>query len=330
MKREFNILNYLNSRALFMGIGLSKLLIQAHEYIWISLILGTIIGAILIHFVKFKMKKSLLNVVICSILFVIGLNILINMISTMYLTEMPKLLVGIPIILLVMYILNKREVIIYRVANILFVLNIFLYVVAMLSLVSDFHLENFTYSNTPIQNVIFSALEFALFSTLPTLITRDENTANISLVKTYIISAITMGTWFLLTYGILGANLVDIYRYPEYIILKKISIMNFLENIENIVSFVWLFDIIIFLLCNGNAIKKNVDTPRLINILLPILLLITAFINRFYILILYIYKYSSIILLILAILLFVANKKRHQTSWWRFIKPNTIAKIWEI
>ena len=82
MKREFNILNYLNSRALFMGIGLSKLLIQAHEYIWISLILGTIIGAILIHFVKFKMKKSLLNVVICSILFVIGLNILINMIST--------------------------------------------------------------------------------------------------------------------------------------------------------------------------------------------------------------------------------------------------------
>ena len=314
MKREFNILNYLNSRALFMGIGLSKLLIQAHEYIWISLILGTIIGAILIHFVKFKMKKSLLNVVICSILFVIGLNILINMISTMYLTEMPKLLVGIPIILLVMYILNKREVIIYRVANILFVLNIFLYVVAMLSLVSDFHLENFTYSNTPIQNVIFSALEFALFSTLPTLITRDENTADISLVKTYIISAITMGTWFLLTYGILGANLVDIYRYPEYIILKKISIMNFLENIENIVSFVWLFDIIIFLLCNGNAIKKNVDTPRLINILLPILLLITAFINRFYILILYIYKYSSIILLILAILLFVANKKRHQTS----------------
>lgn len=314
MKREFNILNYLNSRALFMGIGLSKLLIQAHEYIWISLILGTIIGAILIHFVKFKMKKSILNVVICSILFVIGLNILINMISTMYLTEMPKLLVGIPIILLVMYILNKREVIIYRVANILFVLNIFLYVVAMLSLVSDFHLENFTYSNTPIQNVIFSALEFALFSTLPTLITRDENTADISLVKTYIISAITMGTWFLLTYGILGANLVDIYRYPEYIILKKISIMNFLENIENIVSFVWLFDIIIFLLCNGNAIKKNVDTPRLINILLPILLLITAFINRFYILILYIYKYSSIILLILAILLFVANKKRHQTS----------------
>ncbi len=314
MKREFNILNYLNSRALFMGIGLSKLLIQAHEYIWISLILGTIIGAILIHFVKFKMKKSLLNVVICSILFVIGLNILINMISTMYLTEMPKLLVGIPIILLVMYILNKREVIIYRVANILFVLNIFLYVVAMLSLISDFHLENFTYSNTPIQNVIFSALEFALFSTLPTLITRDENTANISLVKTYIISAITMGTWFLLTYGILGANLVDIYRYPEYIILKKISIMNFLENIENIVSFVWLFDIIIFLLCNGNAIKKNVDNPKVINILLPILLLITAFINRFYILILYIYKYSSIILLILAILLFVANKKRHQTS----------------
>ena len=314
MKREFNILNYLNSRALFMGIGLSKLLIQAHEYIWISLILGTIIGAILIHFVKFKMKKSILNVVICSILFVIGLNILINMISTMYLTEMPKLLVGIPIILLVMYILNKREVIIYRVANILFVLNIFLYVVAMLSLVSDFHLENFSYSNTPIQNVIFSALEFALFSTLPTLITRDENTADISLVKTYIISAITMGTWFLLTYGILGANLVDIYRYPEYIILKKISIMNFLENIENIVSFVWLFDIIIFLLCNGNAIKKNVDNPRLINILLPILLLITAFINRFYILILYIYKYSSIILLILAILLFVANKKRHQTS----------------
>lgn len=40
MKKDFNILNYFNTRALFMGIGLSRIISQAHEYSYISIILG--------------------------------------------------------------------------------------------------------------------------------------------------------------------------------------------------------------------------------------------------------------------------------------------------
>ena len=65
-----------------------------------------------------------------------------------------------------------------------------------------------------------------------------------------------MGTWFLLTYGILGANLVDIYRYPEYMTLKKIKLFNFVEKVENIVSITWIFDLFITLAVSGNNMKE--------------------------------------------------------------------------
>lgn len=314
MKKEYNILNYFNMRALFMGIGVSRLLIRSNEYTLISLILGTILGMLIIHFLKLELKKSWANVFVASIFFIIALNLLVNMISTMFLTEMPKFIVGLPITLLILYILNKKEVVTFRVANILLVLNVSLYILSVITLLPYIKLENFSYTATPITNIFTSSIEYALISVVPVLVTKDKAYAKIPLLKTYLLSSITMGIMIIITYGILGSNLVSIYRYPEYIILKKISVLNFLENIENIISFVWIFDIIIFLLSNGQCIKKNVKNNLVMNILIPILLIITAIINQHYIIIISIYRYAPIILSILLGILLLFNRKKHQLS----------------
>jgi len=49
MKKEYNILNYFNMRSLFLGVGLSKILIDAKELFWLALILGTILGILIFN-----------------------------------------------------------------------------------------------------------------------------------------------------------------------------------------------------------------------------------------------------------------------------------------
>lgn len=309
MKRQFNILNYFNMRALFMGIGLSRILIRTNELFIISIILGTILGSIILSCLKIELKNKYINIFASSILIIISLIIVINMISTMYLTEMPKWLVGLPLIFLILYILSKEEIVIFRVGSILIVLNLLLYFLTFTSLVQIIEPINFTYTGTTFNNVLIGALEYTLYSITPIYITKDKDYATIPLVKTYVISSITMSILFILTYGILGSKLVNIFRYPEYIILKKITFLDTLANVQNIISFIWIFDILMLLLSCGNCIKKSLNNKKLIYIIIPLLLIITSIINKHYVAIISVYKYCACILGGLFILLILFNKK---------------------
>lgn len=309
MKKEFNILNYFNTRALFMGIGLSRIIATSREYTYISIIIGTLIGLLLLYLLKLEMKSSIINVLLNSTVIIVSLVILINMISTMYLTKMPKFLIGLPFCLLLMYLLNKKEIVLYRLSGIMLFFNLACYIFAFFSLSRYFTLGNFYYTDVSIKNILFASLEFALFSVTPTFLTRNSETKDISIYKMYIISAITMGVIFMLAYGILGANVSGVVRYPEYLILKEVSLTTAIQNIENIVSFMWIIDVFMLLASCGNSIKNNVKKPVVINIILPILLFITTYMNNHYQYILFIYKFTPFILIIVLIILWFSNKK---------------------
>ena len=64
MKKEYNILQYFNMRSLFIGIGISRILANAHELHPISLILGTLIGLIILKFIKIELKNNIVNTII--------------------------------------------------------------------------------------------------------------------------------------------------------------------------------------------------------------------------------------------------------------------------
>lgn len=309
MKKEFNILNYFNTRALFMGIGLSRVISISHEYTYISIIIGTLIGLFLLYLFKLEMKSSLINVIINSVIIVFSLVILINMISTMYLTKMPKLLIGLPFCLLLLYLLNKKEIVLYRLSGIMLFFNLACYIFAFFSLSRYFTLGNFYYTGVGLKEILIAAIEFALYSVTPTFLTRNKETKDISIYKMYAISSFTMGVIFMLAYGILGANVSSIVRYPEYLILKEVSLTTAIQNIENIVSFMWIIDVFMLLASCGNSIKNNVKNIRVINIILPVLLLITTYMNNHYQYILLLYKFAPFILVISLLILWIANKK---------------------
>lgn len=309
MKKDFNILNYFNTRALFMGIGLSRIISQAHEYSYISIILGTLIGLFLLYLLKLEMKNSFINILLNSCIIIMSLVLLINMISTMYLTKMPKLLIGLPFVLLLLYLLNKKEIVLYRLSGIMLFFNLLCYLFAFFSLSRYFTFDNFYYTNVSIKSVVTCALEFALYSITPTFLTRNSETKDINIYKMYLVSCFTMGIIFMLTYGILGANVSSIVRYPEYLILKEVSLTTAIQNIENIVSYMWIIDVFILLASCGNSIKNNVKNKWFINIILPILLFITTYMNDHYEFILVLYKFSPFILAGVLALTWLTNKK---------------------
>jgi len=309
MKKEFNMLNYFNTRALFMGIGLSIVISYAHEYSYISVILGTIIGVFLLYLLKLEMKSSFINVLLNSCIIIVSLVILINMISTMYLTKMPKLLIGLPFCLVLLYLLNKKEIVLYRISSILLFFNLVCYIFAFFSLARYFTLDNFYFTDVSIKSILISAIEFALYSVTPTFLTRNSETKDISIYKTYIVSAFTMGIIIMLAIGILGSNVSSIVRYPEYLILKEVSLTTAIQNIENIVSYMWIIDVFILLASCGNSIKNNVKNKWVINIVIPILLFITTYMNNHYEFILLLYRYSPFILSGVLIVLWLSNKK---------------------
>ena len=309
MKKDFNILNYFNTRALFMGIGLSRIISQAHEYSYISIILGTLIGLFLLYLLKLEMKNSFINILLNSCIIIMSLVLLINMISTMYLTKMPKLLIGLPFVLLLLYLLNKKEIVLYRLSGIMLFFNLLCYLFAFFSLSRYFTFDNFYYTNDSIKSVVTCALEFALYSITPTFLTRNSETKDINIYKMYLVSCFTMGIIFMLTYGILGANVSSIVRYPEYLILKEVSLTTAIQNIENIVSYMWIIDVFILLASCGNSIKNNVKNKWVINIILPILLFITTYMNDHYEFILVLYKFSPFILAGVLALTWLTNKK---------------------
>lgn len=305
MSKRF--LYYFNMRALFMGIGLSRLLTYSKEYVLLSFLLGTIMGTIYLYFVR-KNNNKFINILLSIFIMIISLVILINMISTMYLVKMNRIFILIPFILLVIYTLSKNEDVITRISYILIVINILLYLLSLISLIKYFNISNFYYTNNKFINIIKSSLIYFIFSTSGVLTIREDK----NIVKTYLVSSVTMLLIALLTYGILGSNLSSVLRYPEYIILKKISISSTITNIENIVSFMWLIDLFMIYLSNANSIKK-ISNKYILYLSIAISVVSTIIINTYYPYLLFIYYYSPFILSAFLFIYFFINKKTQES-----------------
>ena len=309
MNKKFSVINYFNMRALFMGVGISNILDLSKELFWCSLIIGTILGSIFLMIYKYSNKKSIFNVIFSSVFVIYGFLILINMVASNYLPNMPKTMVGIPILLLVIYIASKKKKVLLRLSNILFVLNLVIFTLATISLIKYFNIDNFYFTATSNYNVFKAAFEYAILSVAPTLLIRNDDE---SILKTYLISSATMSIWLILTYGILGPVLSSILRYPEYMILKNVSFVNAIENIENIVCFMWIFDVIILIAVACTNIKEYINKKWINYLLIIILFAISSFLNYNYYYLNILYNNASLIIGIVLIGLVIINRKTHQ------------------
>jgi len=322
--------NYLSltqffSKALFLGIGIAKILTDARESAIFSMILGTIIGVLLLSFINklnyYKMNnlKKIFMFIIIYILFIIGINELTNLISSIYLIDSNHFFIMLPLILVILYLNSKNINIHLKIANMLLYLFNGFFLICFLSLIPEIKTMNYLpLFNVSFNKVLFTSFEFALFSVVPNILyggikpNFNTNSLNKKIIKQYLLSNIIIILMILTTQGVLSVELADLFKYPEYVVLKKISFLDFINNIENLLSFCIIFAIYVYLsICSKQLYDISYETFNN-KYIYPIFLIISLFIIsnfifdnvKFFILL---SKYLWIICLVILIIYIILN-----------------------
>ena len=227
-----NKLTYFISSFSMFGIGFFLLFKYAGKDAWISLILGSLI-------------------------------LLPMFVNSFYLLYTPKIIVVIPFLLLAIYLSSKEKRVLETLSTFTFVISITVIIIYFFLLLKYVNLDYLTpVMSTPRLNIITSALIFASISSIPEIITLNFNNNDFKYeLKVYLTSCLFLLGIILFTIICLGEPLIKIYSFPEYAVLKQIKILDFIENIENISTFIWYFNMFITLATLTTNIKEILPKP---------------------------------------------------------------------
>lgn len=301
----------------FFGISVSILKEGAGVNAWLSAIISYIIGIIpllmIIYISNYEKNKKLnekittlfgtklgfiINLIFSIMLLSLGITLLYNInnfILSQFLYRTPFLISCSLLMILIIYSTNKGINVITKVALILLIFNIGLYTINILALIQHVDLSNFMPLLTEkTQNIIPTSLKIASINYLPLLtiliIPKNKLTNpskyNKTIIIAYIIGAIISLGLVITTFGVLGIDLVNTFEYSEYIVLRKIKLLGFLERIENIISLQWITGSYVYLTIIMYTISKtiplkSIKSHKWINLIIGlILIMLTIFIFK--------------------------------------------------
>lgn len=306
---------YLLSRSLSLGLLFSYSFFLVGTNALISFIFGILLGICFVFIyskIKLNKKTKVFEILLYMFFILLSSIIITTFISSFFLNKTPKIFIILPSILLCYYISTKDKDVMKYLALALTFFSIITITLNFFALLPHMEIKNilplFTFKN---KNMIKSILFYAIVSTCPLLLLNNEDYSAKDYITSYIITnIITLIICFAIV-SILGRSLINMYSYPEYMVLKKIQISSFIENVENFASLIWLFDLYYLLTCTINKINNILTRKIGIIVVLIIIFINSFFINNNYEYLLYIYKRITYILYILIIpILILANKKK--------------------
>lgn len=354
---QFSILIMFLILSSFSGIGFHNIIKISSTDSYISLIisyfLGLIILIITIYILNYQKDKSIhekinllfgniigtiINIIINIILIIISVVLIYgicNFIVSQYLSETPILIIGIMLGLVIIYAVSKGIETLTR-SNIIFLtIALTLSALSFISLFPQIDTNNLKpVLEHGINSPIKAAIVITLTNILPIIailvipknkIINNHKTSKYLFI-TYTASYIIMILITIKTISVLGIHLTEIYQHPEYIVLKKISILNFFDKIENIIFIKWILSsfssLTILVYCLSNYINKiKIKEKKLPNIIPPTIITIiiitishlyfknntifTNFIENYYP---YINLFLFILLIIITIKIFIRKK----------------------
>lgn len=312
---------YFASSCFFLASGYSLIFNTSSFDSWIAMIIGSVIGLVIVvisnKFGFNKVKSYILNshlklpsriifTLFFSFIVFVNITILRVFTTSFYLTKTPGWFIIIPFLLLCVYNSSKGIKTIAKEAQILMPISIVFIVLNMLGVCSDGNLDNFLpILYNPMSNILISSLYFAIFTAIPPLILFDTKISIKDNIKGYLLSAFILIFVGIIIIFVLGPNLIQIYRFPEYMVLKQLKLFNFVEKIENLVGMIWFFNLFItssISLYNIDKTVKNTKTRFLLYVSLTLLIECFAY---HYELVLFIYKNMPYLLLAFGFIFFI-------------------------
>lgn len=341
--KEYISMNYFISQTFFLGIGFSYIGTYTGKDGWISVILGFLLGNVVIwgydkiskninhnlgayldtHKIIGKIIKFFLFIFYIFSILLISVTF-VNFIRVYYFFQTPIWIIPLSLFILCYYASTKKEIVIARTATIILPFALILY------LFNFFCLNNYIVPNNllPIltaktSSIFFGAMIFTILSTLPTFLLIDEKVNLKTRLKGYLFPFISLLIISLLINTVLDNYFIITYSYPEYMILRRIRIFDFIEHVENIVSLLWYFHIFIFISLNITKINNLINKPSKKFIVPAILLLIVFIINvlfaRHYNFVMFLFRNGLYVLFAFLIftcpvLYFITKKKKSRKN----------------
>ena len=237
----------------------------------ISIILGTIIGLIpLSIYIKIINTKPELNIFekiedifkntgkIINLIIVFGISLfiatnynnLIDFISSQYLSKTPQIIIAISFLPAIIFLAQKGTTVLGRTVFILLIISSLFVFLTILGLIWQIKIDNILpILENGIKKPIICSLIYVTYNITPlfllTIIPKneiiDKEKINKRIIITYIIANLIILIMFFITLSVLGANLANLYQYPEYDVLKKVSLIGFIERTESMISLRWTF-----------------------------------------------------------------------------------------
>lgn len=308
---EYNCLTYFLIRGSFVGICINNLFIVAKQDSWISIILASIIGFLpLLVYYKIinsnlnlndfinkycgKVFGNILNIIITLFTFLfisIILWNLINFISSQYLYKTPNLIISIMFAFSLYYIATKNINVIGRIAVILFYISTSLYILSVFGLSFQLDINGvkpiLEFGILPAFN---GSLSFLAYNILPlfllTIIPKEEISNSKNLIKMeiifYLISILSLFVVPVFLLSIYGIEVSQILQYPTFHVLKRITLVGFIERFESLLSIQWILDMFMFISIGLFFIKKSLQNilkisfPKLASFILVVILVINT------------------------------------------------------
>lgn len=297
-KKEYFALSYFLTRALFLGVGFSYMYRTSQTDTWIAILLGFFLGNIIIYIydlfskkIKYNLnnfynKQNLLSklykiifLLIYTFLFFYSSIIFTNFVKIYYLFDTPIYLTLFTLYIVCYYASKKNEKALMRTAFILLPISLILITTNAALLTPIVNNINFLpILECSINDILLSTIIFAVMSTLPNILLVEYKTDIKTKYKSYAFACFTL---FLTNYfitAVLGEYLITTYSYPEYMVLRRIRFLDFIENVENFASIMWYFDSFILITLALCKIEKTIHNKQK-KIAIPISLLILSFLG---------------------------------------------------
>lgn len=268
-KKPLFAISFFLGGTFFLGYGYSLLMGMVGKDAWISLLIGVFLGIGVIYLLeqikkkeqsgieKYKMMNRIIFFFFNLFLFGQILFIFQTFASSFFLIKSANWFITLPIPFIIYKIAKSGFSTIGKISEILVPIALFLLVFAFVGLFEHFKLDSFTpIFTSSIDKILQGALLVMTYSTMPYFLLLKVNLKTPKLIKGYLASELAVILIAIFIIAVLGPNLIGIYRYPEYMILKEIKLFDFIEKVENIVCVAWLFNLFVFLSLSGYNLKE--------------------------------------------------------------------------
>ena len=285
---------------------------------WLTIIIAGILGLIpfllYIYISNYNENMNIFEINECLfgdkfgkiINFIITISIIIyiiiyfynmcNFITINYLNKTPNIFICLIFLIPLLYLMTQNLQVISRCLFIIFIFAIILHFFSFIGLINQINIENLKpVLITDFNNIFVTSLKILPFSVLcnisllsirKTDIINSKN-LNKKLLITYILSFTIILLVILFIISVLGIELCNLYQFPEFNVLKRISLSRFIERAESTLSIHWILyifsAIIFYFYFIKQYIKYNykIYKVRKLNIIILIVIIITIILSNF-------------------------------------------------